>query len=535
MRLDVDLSFDAVPERTLTPGATRMLDLHTLAAAVRSPRRLRRLLRSEAYDEVSVREGDLPLSALQAACLMVVGVVPASRFSVDGRALGRSAFLVRAFGRAAIAIPSELLRSAVLVRRVVRASRRSTALPSSAASPRKVLYLRVDPTLRWLGVQAGGAATHTTGVINGLLDNGLEVDVLAAEQPTDTERARFVRVPVTRMLHLVPALTYTEYTQALMSACRELSADFVYQRYQLGSDAGLALARRLGVPLVLEFNGSELWVQRHWNAGSLRFAGPLGHLEQRNLLDASLVVVVSKALRDAALAEGVVPERVLVSPNGVDIGGLARYRQGTPKEWRARAGLPDQPTVGFIGTFGLWHGVKLLPALVEAVPDARWLIVGDGNLFPEVHAEIEARGLAERVLMTGVLDRPRALEMLACCDVCVSPHVPNPDGTPFFGSPTKLFEYMGLRKPIVASDLDQIGEILEHERTALLCKPGDVRETAKAIQRLLSDAALRERIAQGAYELALAEYTWTAHVRRIIEALVAGAVPEPDRQGSVVT
>ena len=62
----------------------------------------------------------------------------------------------------------------------------------------------------------------------------------------------------------------------------------------------------------------------------------------------------------------------------------------------------------------------------------------------------------------------------ATSDVLVSPHVANADGTPFFGSPTKIFEYMGLGKPIVASDLNQIGEVIEHERSGLLCPPGDV-------------------------------------------------------------
>ena len=95
------------------------------------------------------------------------------------------------------------------------------------------------------------------------------------------------------------------------------------------------------------------------------------------------------------------------------------------------------PTVGFIGTFGLWHGVKLLPALIEAVPGARWILIGDGGLLPDVRNGIEARGLSARVLLTGVLEHGRALEMLSCCDVCISPHVPNPDGSPFFGSPTE--------------------------------------------------------------------------------------------------
>jgi glycosyltransferase involved in cell wall biosynthesis len=216
---------------------------------------------------------------------------------------------------------------------------------------------------------------------------------------------------------------------------------------------------------------------------------------------------------------------VLVNPNGVDVDALAPYREGSPAEWRTRAGIANEPTVGFVGTFGMWHGVKLLPALVEGVPEARWLVVGAGDLFTEVRAEMDARGLHDRVLMTGVVDRSRALEMLACCDVWVSPHVPNPDGTPFFGSPTKLFEYMGLRKPIVASDLDQIGEILEHERTALLFRPGDVQDASAAIRRLLSDAPLRDRLADAAFELAATEYSWKAHARRIIDALVGSATP----------
>ena len=142
----------------------------------------------------------------------------------------------------------------------------------------------------------------------------------------------------------------------------------------------------------------------------------------------------------------------------------------------------EAPTVGFIGTFGLWHGVRVLPEIIAGVAsardDVRWIIVGAGALFDEVRADIERRGLLDRVELTGVVPHERAVELLAACDVCVSPHVPNPDGTRFFGSPTKLFEYMGLGKAIVASDLEQIGEVIEHERTGLLCPPGDAEAAA---------------------------------------------------------
>jgi glycosyltransferase involved in cell wall biosynthesis len=530
MRLEVDLRFASASERKPRPDDIRSLDLATIASELRSGRKLWRRLREQRYDVVTVREDESPPSAVQAACMVCVAAIPAGRFEVGRRELSPSRFLLRALGKAAVAIPSELLRSAELARALSKAADRRRRLPGSTRSPGKALYLRIDPTLNWMGVQVGGAATHTSGVINGLIENGVEVVVLAPERPLGTDRAGFVPVRPKRLLQLVQGLQYAAYSEQIVGAGEGRRADFVYQRYRLGSDAGLVLAEALGVPLVLEFNGSDVWVERHWGTGRLRLAGVLTKLEQRNLIDASLVVVVSSALREIAVAEGAQPGRVLVNPNGVDLAELEPYRQGTASEWRVRNGLPDEPTVGFIGTFGPWHGVTLLPALAEAVPEARWILIGDGDLYPQVKEEIDTRGIADRVLLTGLLDRPSAFSLLAACDVCVSPHVPNPDGSPFFGSPTKLFEYMGLRKPIVASDLDQIGEILDHEETALLCEPGNVEHAAAAVSRLLADRALADKLAGAAFKLAEAEYTWTAHVRRILEALATDTATVPDSE-----
>jgi glycosyltransferase involved in cell wall biosynthesis len=101
--------------------------------------------------------------------------------------------------------------------------------------------------------------------------------------------------------------------------------------------------------------------------------------------------------------------------------------------------------------------------------------------------------------------------------------VPNPDGSPFFGSPTKLFEYMGLGKAIVASDLEQIGEVIEHEQTGLLHRPGDAAAAGAAILRLLDDPELRARLGDAALAEARARYSWRAHTRRILDALAARA------------
>ena len=108
---------------------------------------------------------------------------------------------------------------------------------------------------------------------------------------------------------------------------------------------------------------------------------------------------------------------------------------------------------------------------------------------------------------------------LAACDILASPHVPNPDGSAFFGSPTKLFEYMAMGRPIVASALEQIADVLSDEETALLVPPGDIDALANALLRLIDTPALGRRLGANAREAALQRHTWQRHTQRILARL----------------
>ena len=122
------------------------------------------------------------------------------------------------------------------------------------------------------------------------------------------------------------------------------------------------------------------------------------------------------------------------------------------------------------------------------------------------------------MIFTGTVEHDAVPMYLDACDILVAPHVPLADGSDFFGSPTKIFEYMAMDKAIVASRLGQIGEVLSHEETALLVDPGNVGELAGAIVRLVDSDELRVRLGENARAAAVQKHTWTHNAERVLQA-----------------
>lgn len=393
----------------------------------------------------------------------------------------------------------------------------------------RALFIRSDHSF---GVVAGGSVGHLAGVIRGFRNLGLDVQVassdILADVPSDDD-FHVIR-PEYRSIRNFSELIRLEYNNQLMAGIearwRDWNPDFVYHRYSVFNYAGPALRARYGIPYVCEFNGPLAWVQRHWDDRPLLLEGMAERIERLNLANADLVVVVSEALVGEAVRRGADPRRILVNPNGVD---PARY---TPEisglHVRRRYRLEDALVVGFIGTIGPWHGVeKLIEAAAILAADhgcndsrpLRFLIIGDGTRMPVVRQMVRDADLEDRFTFTGLIPQSDGPAYLAACDILASPHVPNPDGTEFFGSPTKLFEYMAMGRAIVASELGQIADVIDHDVTGLLVPPADAAAVAAAIRRLRTDAALRARLGADAREAAVRKYSWDAHTRRIVDAL----------------
>ncbi|HLZ26944.1 MAG TPA: glycosyltransferase family 4 protein [Chloroflexota bacterium] len=382
--------------------------------------------------------------------------------------------------------------------------------------PARIVYLRSQ---LWLGLEGGGSVAHTAGVIRGLEQAGVQVQVVSSDRLPGVSARTDVITPETWFdgkLRDVEDLAYNVvFGAAAFKAVRP--RDTIYQRHTTFNCSGAIVSRLLRVPLVLEFNSSEVWKGRYW--GGLFLPRAAEFVERINLRAADRVVVVSRVLRDYVLATGVPAEKILVNPNAVDPTQFRPDVDGTTV--RQQLGLgSDAVVVGFSGTFGEWHGIptlaEALPRVCLARPNVRWLLIGDGPLRHRIDEVVIDHNLADRVSLVGMVPHADMPASLAACDVLVSPHGRQADGGEFFGSPTKLFEYMAAGRPIVASAIGQIAEVLRHEHSALLVPPEDPAALTAAIVRLVDDACLRTRLGQAARQAAVDGHTWRQNAERLL-------------------
>jgi glycosyltransferase involved in cell wall biosynthesis len=185
---------------------------------------------------------------------------------------------------------------------------------------------------------------------------------------------------------------------------------------------------------------------------------------------------------------GIPLSKIIVSPSGTD---TDLFRPLSKEQCCTRLGLdPSFSYVGFVGSFFLHQGIDILIDSAQSVlarcTEARFLLVGDGPMMDTWKQKVNHQGLGHAFVFSGHVPYQNVPEYIGVMDICVAPHRKDTNQA----SPVKIFDYMACGRPIVASDIEVIREIIGDSRCALLVPPDSPDHLSVAITSLIEDDKL---------------------------------------------
>jgi D-inositol-3-phosphate glycosyltransferase len=415
-----------------------------------------------------------------------------------------------------------------------RLRRRAPGAPGAAAatSGSGVLHLLTNSLPR----TQSGYALRSHAVLRAQSDAGLEVEAVTRlaypvtvglpwAPPTDVVEGVHYRRLLPRRLADTPEGRLEQTVDLLLDRVDVTGPGLLHTTTHFPNAlVAEAVASARGLPWVYEMRGQ---LERTWLASrpaELRTAAAASQRyrwwSERELEMAAAadhVVVLSEVLRRHVVEGGVDPARVTVVPNGVDA-HLIDADPVAPADARRALGLPVEGL--WVGTVSSLVGYEGLDTLLRAVAllrsdglDVRCALVGDGVSRPGLLTLAAELGLGEHAVLPGRVLRDRATDWHRALDVFAVPRQDTPVARTV--TPLKPIEAMSVGRPVVASDLPALAEVVGEPGTGLLATPGDPEDLAGRIRELSEDPVLRARLGARGREFA-ATRTWQALARRYL-------------------
>lgn len=273
--------------------------------------------------------------------------------------------------------------------------------------------------------------------------------------------------------------------------------------------------KRYGTPWILQTE-APLFYEAKTERKALVLSGLARWMEVRAYQECDVLACVSETLKEILVRDlGVPAEKVVLVPNAVDTDFINPKRH-EPK--RVFSGF----TVGFVGTLYAWSGLDLL---LEALRDLQTegldlslVVVGDGVMKESWEAQAQQLGVSAKVAFIGKVPWLEVPGYISGFDVCYSGQVRLQIGEMYL-SPLKLYEYMAMAKPVVASAFEDAQRLVREGKTGFLFRPGDKDDLKQALVKAFQSRAVLIEMGREAREEIETNHSWTGRV----EDLIAGA------------
>jgi len=344
---------------------------------------------------------------------------------------------------------------------------------------------------------SGGAQESYTGLLLRLDRSRYDVRALSLSKGAAVQRLHRLGVDVDVIDEADDEAAIRELTAYL----RRNEIDLVHAHMFRAEVIGIRAALAAGTPVVIATVHSS-------RVRSQEDVAALASLSEQ----VDRLIVPSRAIADKIRREGRRTPYTVI-PNGID---LSRFAVPAPPcTLRDEYSIPcEEALIGVVARLepekGHRYLIEAFPGVLERAPRTWLAIVGEGSLADELHAQAAALGTParDRIVFTGRRDDISALT--ADLDIAVLPSLREAQGI-------SILEAMARRKPVVASAVGGIPEVLTDGFDGLLVPAGDSLALADALGRLAKSPSLRERIGEAGYQTVVERFSIDAMVRRVQE------------------
>ncbi len=361
----------------------------------------------------------------------------------------------------------------------------------------------------------GGSATHLREVVNNLSKLGNRVTLLCpkfrSKDLVDCSKIMEVsgfRKKPTKNTIILQGLFGIRMVVHILTH----KVDVIYIRHSPFDILPILISRIVKIPCIIETNYSykELKMQM-----SNIIVFPIKIIDKLSYNLTDYIVTISNNLKDDIYStHNIDKNKIFVIPNGADID---KFKPSNSKDARELLKLDnDFRYICFVGSIKIWQGldylVKSASIILKEVPNTKFLIVGNGSYLNNVINMTENANVRDNFIFYKSVPNERVPIYINAGDICVAPFCKGR-----IASPIKIYEYMACGKPIIASSIDGISDLLERSSAGISVPSNDAIQLADNIIKLLKDETLRDIMGKNARKYVIENYTWKITAKRILD------------------
>jgi glycogen(starch) synthase len=365
----------------------------------------------------------------------------------------------------------------------------------------------------------GGIARHCEGLAKALVKQNHEVHLFTLDFPGSPNYEEMDGVKVyrasTELGHpnfLTWVLLFNHFlTKRMADVIQHVDFDVMHVHDWLAAFSGISFKHYMKKPMVLTVHSTEVGrAQGLHSPDSFSING----IEWWAMYEADRVIVCSQSMKNEICGHFNLPlDKVDVIPNAID---ATKYQIPVDRgAVRQRYGVGyGEKLILCVGRLvpqkGIEYFIRAIPHVAKRYPEAKFVIVGEGWSRDILEAEARASGQARKIQFTGFASDREVIELMTSADVLVVPSIYEPFGI-------VALEGMATGVPVVASKVDGLAEVIEHERTGLFVYPRSPESIAWGIDRILSDPDHAKWLTENAKDKLHKAYSWEAVAMKTVD------------------